>query len=194
MKREGEMMESLAVQEHGGTVVRSGGCIHAAGEFLIRYLSIVGLGFWMGGFTFYAGVVIHVGHRIFDSHREVGILTQAVTVWLNRSGVIVLLILLANHLRFMRSASRRLRNVQFLTLLLMAAIQIALFVIHPRLDQMLDGPRHAIVNRSAFRSLHLLYMNLSTIQWTAALTHLAVVLLSWRRSDIGPTWDLRQTE
>src|SRR3954453_24142545 len=98
--------------------------IHPVLEWLLRYLSIIGLCFWMGGFTFYAGVVIHVGHHVFDSHREVGFLTQQVTVCLNRSGVAVLLILSANHLFSPRSASRPLKHVRFTTLALMAAIQV----------------------------------------------------------------------
>ncbi|MDB6036228.1 MAG: hypothetical protein JWM99_69 [Verrucomicrobiales bacterium] len=67
-------------------------------QSLLRYVSMIGICFWMGGFTFYSAVVIHVGHRVFESHREIGFLTQEVTIWLNRSGAIVLLILLISAL------------------------------------------------------------------------------------------------
>jgi len=155
----------------------------SGGELLLRYLAIIGLCFWMGGFTFYAGVVIHVGHRVFDSHREVGFLTKEVTIWLNRSSVIVLLVLLANHLCCSDRGSAWLKGIRLATLLLMAAVQVALFLFHPRLDQVLDVSKHAILNRAGFHSLHLLYMNLSTVQWAAALAHLGSVLLGWQRSD-----------
>src|SRR5436190_22569518 len=105
----------------------------AGGELLLRYLAIICLCFWMGGFTFYAGVVIHVGHRVFDSHREVGFLTKEVTIWLNRSGMMVLLVLLANHFLYSDKGSAWLKGIRLATLLLMAAVQVALFLIHPRL-------------------------------------------------------------
>ena len=104
-------------------------------------------------------------------------------MWLNRSGAIVIAILLANQIRSARAASRWLKIVQLATLLLMAAIQVALFSLHPKLDQLLTFSNRAIIERNAFRSLHLLYINLSTIQWSAALAHLAAMLLAWRQSD-----------
>src|SRR5207247_5841896 len=63
-----------------------------------RFLVIVALGFWLGGFAFYAGVVIHTGHRVFGGMRETGFLTQQVTGWLNVSGVAALTILFWNAL------------------------------------------------------------------------------------------------
>ena len=53
-----------------------------------RFLVILAIGFWLGGFTFYASVVIHTGHRVFGSRLEVGFLTQQVTRWLNVSSVV----------------------------------------------------------------------------------------------------------
>jgi hypothetical protein len=154
-------------------------------ELLLRYLTIIGLCFWMGGFTFYASTVIHVGHRVFNSNREVGFLTKEVTVWLNRSAVVTLFILLANHLVCSRTDTKWLNRVRLGTLILMAAIQVALFLLHPMLDQGLNVTNRTIIKGSGFHSLHLWYMNLSTTQWTAALIHLATVLLSWRRRDRG---------
>ena len=63
-----------------------------------RFLVVLALGFWLGGFTFYAGVVIHAGHRVFGSARETGFLTQQVTTWLNFSGWLALAILFWNGL------------------------------------------------------------------------------------------------
>jgi len=44
-----------------------------------RYLIFAAVAFWLGGFTFYASVVIHTGHRVFGSRVETGFLTQQVT-------------------------------------------------------------------------------------------------------------------
>ena len=36
-------------------------------EAFRRFLVIAVVAFWLGGFTFYASVVIHTGHRVFGS-------------------------------------------------------------------------------------------------------------------------------
>src|SRR5262245_30872810 len=59
-------------------------------ETFRRVALLLGLCLWFGGFTFYALVVIHVGHRVFRGRLEVGFLTQAVTHWLNLIGGAVL--------------------------------------------------------------------------------------------------------
>src|SRR5947209_1588383 len=108
------------------------------GRLVQRFIVVLALGFWLGGFTFYAGVVIHVGHRVFHGQREVGFLTQQVTNWLNLSGGIALAILLWNALTSGRRLQRWLRTAIWLTWLAMVALQIFLFQLHPQLDAMLD--------------------------------------------------------
>jgi hypothetical protein len=152
-------------------------------EYLLRYLSMIGLCFWMGGFTFYAAVVIHVGHRVFGSHREIGFLTKEVTVWLNRSGAIVLLILLVNHLYYLGKGPLLVQRIRLGTLLLMAVVQIVLFCLHEKLGQMLYISTHAILDRPNFRFWHHTYVNLSTLQWTGALIQLWSILAAWSASD-----------
>ena len=149
----------------------------------LRYMVLIGLAFWMGGFTFYAGVVIHVGHRVFGTMRETGFLTQQVTLWLNRSGAIVLAILLVNLLLTRRQTAPRWWITAAATLAIMVAIQIALFELHPRLDAFLDASSQTIRDRPIFHREHLIYMNLSTAQWAAALIHLLSLLTLWRTSD-----------
>ena len=153
---------------------------------LLRYVVVIGLAFWMGGFTFYAGVVIHVGHRVFGTMRETGFLTQQVTLWLNRSGAIVLGILLLNLFLTRRQNAPRWWFTAAATLAVMIGIQIALLQLHPRLDAFLDASTQTIRERPNFHRQHLLYMNLSTTQWIAALIHLWSILILWRKSDLQP--------
>src|SRR3954471_7832644 len=91
-------------------------------EFLLRYLSIIGLCFWMGGFTFYAGVVIHAGHRFWRASGD--------RLSHSRSDP------LAEPQRRDRPADpsrkpslRLAQDIRLATLLLMAGIQVALFVL-----------------------------------------------------------------
>src|SRR5437867_648480 len=98
-----------------------------ASPVFLRYLVFIGVCFWMGGFTFYAGVVIHVGHRVFGTMRETGFLTQQVTLWLNRAGAMVLAVLILNLLFTLRRLWRAWWCAAAATLCIMVAIQIALF-------------------------------------------------------------------
>jgi hypothetical protein len=48
-----------------------------------RFLAFAAVAFWLGGFTFYAGVVIPVGIRVLGGHVRQGFITQQVTQWIN---------------------------------------------------------------------------------------------------------------
>src|SRR5690242_6827370 len=115
------------------------------GELGRRYVSLLAVAFWLGGFTFYASVVIHTGHRVFGSRVETGFLTQQVTNWLNLSGVIALAVLLVNGLFDWRHANRWVKGGLWLTWLIMAAILAVLYGMHPVLDRMLDPEAHRIL-------------------------------------------------
>jgi hypothetical protein len=149
-------------------------------ELARRFLALAAVAFWLGGFTFYASVVIHTGHRVFGSRLETGFLTQQVTPWLNLSGVVALTLLLANGFIDWRQANRWIKVSLWLTWLIMAAVLATLYLIHPMLDRMLDLEAHRVVDRSRFYGLHAAYMNLSTTQWVAGLLHLWLTLFVWR--------------
>src|SRR5260370_29138158 len=42
-----------------------------------RFLFFAAVAFWLGGFSFYGGVVIEVGSRVLGSHLKQGFITQA---------------------------------------------------------------------------------------------------------------------
>ena len=153
------------------------------GRMFQRFVVIAALGFWLGGFTFYSGVVIHVGHRVFHGQRDVGFLTQQVTNWLNISAAAALAILLWNMLASAGYMRRWLRATLWATWLAMLIIQVLLFRLHPQLDVLLDSETHGISHRRQFRQAHNWYVNLSTTQWAAGLLHVGLVLWGWRVAD-----------
>lgn len=57
---------------------------------LRRFLAVVVLMFWQGGFTFYAAVVVPVGQRVLGSHLEQGFITREVTWYLNIAGAVAM--------------------------------------------------------------------------------------------------------
>ncbi|HZY90600.1 MAG TPA: hypothetical protein VFE78_37605 [Gemmataceae bacterium] len=149
---------------------------------LRRYLALAALFFWQGGFTFYASVVVPVGQDEF-SHLEQGLfITRQVTVWLNLSGSVAL-VLLAWEVLAARDPSRPRRWLRWLLWLGMAAALVALYRLHPLLDQFLDPVYRDISDRKAFRPYHRLYLWVSTVQWGCAIVYLLLTLLAWRAED-----------
>src|SRR5207244_10479863 len=72
---------------------------------LRRFLVLIAVMFWQGGFTFYGAVVIHVGHQVLESRITQGLITHSVTNYLNVAGVVAL-ILWAWDLASVRDPSR----------------------------------------------------------------------------------------
>ena len=140
-------------------------------ESFRRFLTFTVFAFWMGGFTFYAGVVIPTAHEVLVSHREVGFITQQVTRWLNLSSLLALALLtwrfFVERVRH-PSHSWRLPGI---TLGIMFATQIALFAEHPILDRMLDGGTQSISSHGQFYSWHRVYLLTAAAQWLAAIIH-----------------------
>src|SRR6266478_146500 len=50
---------------------------------ILRFLTIVAVAIWFGGFTFYSTVVIATAQEVLHSHLRAGLITQQVTRWLN---------------------------------------------------------------------------------------------------------------
>ena len=148
---------------------------------LRRYLVLLTLAFWMGGFTFYTGVVIRVGNQVMGGERDVGFITQQVTNLLNWIGVLSLVILAWNAWLERRGIPRLMLGLSWLA---MAATQAGLFLNHAELDRMLDTDTHKIHNPLAtFFNWHRLYMTVATAQWLAALGYLWFVIVLWRQAD-----------
>ena len=131
-------------------------------ERIYRFFAIIVLAFWMGGFTFYAVVVIPLGTRVLGSSEQ-GLLTQQVSVWINWIGVVALAILFLSAWR---------SRWAFATWLVMAAAQIALLWLHPHLDKLIDKSAQAVVDHGQFYQWHRAYLIVATIQWLAAVLHL----------------------
>ncbi len=146
-----------------------------------RSLVVFAIAFWLGGFTFYGAIVIHVGAEVLGSHAAQGQVTQEVTRWLNLAGAIAQSILLWNTLTTRRSTPQ-LFHVLLVTWNVMAAIEVILFVLHPKMDRLLlASPEN--LDQAAFRNLHEWYVNLSSVQWGVGLIHTVGCVAAWRVSD-----------
>jgi len=133
-------------------------------ERVYRFVCLAALAFWMGGFTFYALIVIPTGNHLLGSIRQ-GLLTQQVTQWMNLLGILSLLILLP---------SARRCKWRAVSWLVMAASLTMLFGLHSRLDALIDAPSQTITGDNFYR-WHQAYLVDVTIQWVAALVYLWIL-------------------
>lgn len=147
-----------------------------------RFLVLIAVAFWQGGFTFYSGVVVHVGSRVLESHLQQGLVTQSVTNYLNLAGLVALAIW-AWDIACRRDPSMWRRRLRWS---LWALLLVALGVLawwHVRLDRHVDLDSSSLLDRSRFRELHKWYLHISTFQWISSLIMLGLTLVAWRAED-----------
>lgn len=147
-----------------------------------RYLVLLTLMFWQGGFTFYAAVVVPIGTEILGSAEEQGWITRQVTVFLNLSGAIALGVL-AWDVASGGDTNRRRRQLRWLTWGLMVVTLLLLVSWHGQLENLLNLDEHRILDRRGFRSLHRRYLWTSTVQWAGDLVALFLALRAWQGED-----------
>lgn len=149
-----------------------------------RLLVLFALMFWLGGFTFYASVVVPIGAAVLGSAAEQGWITRQVTVWLNVAGAGALVVW-AWDLAAEPARSRALQLLRWLLWLVLLGTLIALFVLHGRLEEHLDPIAGRIYRRADFYTLHRCYLWVNTVQWAAGLVLIGLTLHTWRGADRG---------
>jgi len=137
---------------------------------VVDYLALASWAFWIGGFSFYFGVVIRVGSGVVGDSSQ-GFVTQGATWWLNIIAMVALILLLA-------SLWLRRNRLMFGVWLILVACQAILFLLHARLDAILDMPSQTIRQREAFDVTHEWYEFTSAIQWLFAMIFLGCWLAS----------------
>ena len=147
-----------------------------------RFLVLMALLFWQGGFTFYGAVVVEVGSSVLGSHLDQGMVTRSVTNYLNLAGVVALAICACDIAGSSDPDVRR-RWLRWGLWLLVAVTLALLAWLHVRLDELIDVTSPRIVDRSLFRERHRWYLSISTVQWAASLIWIFVTLLAWRSED-----------
>ncbi len=148
---------------------------------LRRFLVLLALFFWQGGFTFYASVVVPIGQQVFGHLRQ-GFVTRQVTVYLNLAGTIALLVLLWDLLLAPDAAKWR-RLSRWLMWTAMLLLLLSLYWLHGQLDELLVPKGRIIREPDTFHTRHRLYLWLSTVQWACGLIYLFVTLATWRKED-----------
>ena|SRR5580704_9625608 len=145
-----------------------------------RFVLLLCIAFWQGGFMFYGGVVVPVGASVLGSEVEQGFITQAVTNYLNCAGAIcvvvwgIMLWLDPPWSSWLGRTSWTLWSGLVVTLGLLIGL-------HVLMDRLLDIPGHNFLDEEKFLRLHGAYIATSTAQWLMSLALLALTLRTWRR-------------
>ena len=149
-----------------------------------RFLWIIAFAFWMGGFSFYGGVVITIGAKVLaGGEREFGFVTQQVTNWLNLIGSIALIVFLVDLSIDWKLPGKRGRWLLLCLWFVMALMHAGLIAIHPRMDRLLVIDTLSIRHGADFHALHRVYLGLSTLEWAGSLIFLGGTLWVWNRRD-----------
>jgi hypothetical protein len=138
---------------------------------------------WWGGFTFYAAVVVPIGQHVLGSATAQGFVTQPVSDRINLIGAVVIAVSCWNLIAVRRGATPRVWRVLVISWAVLAIFQVALFVLHPWLDGMLDMTTRSIAaEHSTFYAAHRVYLLVATGQWVAATVHAVAVGYAWSTS------------
>ena len=140
----------------------------------LRWAALVGLTFWLGGFTFYSAVVIPILHDEMGG-LESGRITGMASNSLNAVGVAAVVIWWVLFWFERSSGDRAARRVRVGLLGLTTAILVVLIALHPVMDDRLDS-----ASMRSFHRLHFVYLNASTLQWGVNLALLAASVWIWR--------------
>ena len=150
----------------------------------VRFLTVVALAVWFGGFTFYSTAVIDTSQKVLHSQLRAGLITQQVTNWLNQISIPTLAICAWNWLSLRRHERKFRVLVLGASLLGMILFQLALFPTHSVLDGRIVN--REVADEAAFFPLHRLYLVLSTAQWCATLVYLWAALALWTENNSQP--------
>jgi hypothetical protein len=143
-----------------------------------RFVLLLCIAFWQGGFMFYGGVVVPVGASVLGSEVEQGFITQSVTNYLNGAGAVCVVVWgVMLWLDAPRSWLGRTCWAFWSGLVVTLGLLISLHVL---MDGSLDIPGHNFLDEQKFLRLHGAYIATSTAQWLMSLALLALTLRTWR--------------
>ena len=139
-----------------------------------RMLAMLLLALWWGGFSFYAGRVVFIGHEVLSSKVRQGFITERVTNEFNCLAVVALA-LVGWELAATQWSSRTRRGVWFAWGTAVAAT-VALFFLHAKLGSLLDFSARQVADDLRFYDWHRTYLWTATVQWFAGTTVLVALL------------------
>src|SRR5579871_4883377 len=147
---------------------------------LRRFLVLVALMFWLGGFTFYAGVVVPIGRDVLGSAQSE--VTRHVSFYLNLSAALAMIPLGWENLTA-RDPVRRRTIIRWLCCAAVLATVVGLVWLRTELVNLLDQSASGELPKGHFRMGHRAYLWISTVQWGAGVIYTVSTIRAWRAED-----------
>jgi len=144
-----------------------------------RFLVVLALMFWMGGFMFYGAVVVPTNRIELKDMPQRGTITQHVTEWMNFAGTLALLVLFVDTYAS-AAGSQRWRWVCWAG---MVIPHLFLIWLHRELTKQMSAPGFHQSDIKGFLIWHRVYLITNTVQWFAGMVFLGLTLRQWRRED-----------
>ena len=129
-----------------------------------RMLAMMLLALWWGGFTFYAGRVVFIGHEVLRSKVRQGFITERVTTELNWLGLVMLGVV---GWELLASAPLSRRRGAWIAWGVTLLATFGLFILHTKLAAMLDFTARQVTDDNIFYDWHRIYLCTATVQWLA---------------------------
>ncbi|MGE3821459.1 MAG: hypothetical protein AB7I30_18775 [Isosphaeraceae bacterium] len=139
-----------------------------------RWLALVAIAVWFGGFTFYSAVVVPLLSDVMGKVEAGSMITREVTVTLNWIGVGAMAVWWALAIAERSTGDRWAGRVRLACLGVNSALLGWLFALHRQLGEQIDT-----ASMTGFYARHEFYLILSTIQWAATLVLIAASLRIW---------------
>ena len=147
-----------------------------------RIVALACFAVWIGGFTFYASVVVPIGTDVLGSKTTQGLITQRVTNVLNIVCSLTLIVMAIEAWWSGGARSRRTNLIVGTTIGVIALGLIALACIHPILDGEIDVEHEGVQDEPRFYGWHRVYLWVSTLQWLAGWCWLIAIHANVRPS------------
>jgi hypothetical protein len=150
---------------------------------LRRFLLLLALAFSVGGFTFYASVVVPIGGAVLGKTTQ-GFVTRRVAIAINLSTVVMSCLLASEMFAGWRGRSRRANAVFAACIAIIAGCCIGLLFFHSFLESFLIENEFSITDPDRFYRSHRIYLWISLAQWMATLPVVWLIATEWRTSPL----------
>jgi hypothetical protein len=155
-----------------------------------RFLVVLALMFWQGGFMFYGAVTVPVTRSVLEGRPEPSRITEQVTQWMNLAGTFALL---ATFMDCWASPLAR-RRWRWLGWLLMALPHPIIIWMHREMSGQMAVAGFHKTDMSQFHYWHQAYLLLNTVQWLGGMLFAVQSLKSWRAEDRTATTPGNQSD
>ena len=144
----------------------------------LRWLALVTMAVWLGGFTFYSAVVVPALEEVMGKVAAGESVTRFVTVPLNQIAWLTVGVWTVLAMTEWRLGPKWLRLARAALIAIDGVTLAWMHLTHGVLGRMLDSG-----TKNGFYTLHERYLIASTVQWGANLALIALSLAVWQAGD-----------